>query len=169
MARLSLCRKSYRHTLDFSVLSVQRCGRVVIVPLLWPLLVYIIVVLILVAGMLGVSYVLGQRHRETSTDVPYESGMTPTGSARLRFPADFYLVGMFFVIFDLEVVFAFAWAIAARALPRELRWIGYAEILIFIVVLLVGLVYLWRSGALDWGRSRRAPSEKGEQTHAALP
>jgi len=139
------------------------------VPLLWPLLVYIIVVCILVAGMLGASYVLGQRHREASTDVPYESGMTPTGSARLRFPAEFYLVGMFFVIFDLELVFTFAWAIAARALPRELRWIGYAEIAIFIAVLLAGLVYLWRAGALDWGRSRRATAEKGERRHAALP
>lgn len=135
---------------------------------LWPLIVYFIVVIILVLGMLGASYVLGQRHREGSTDVPYESGIAPTGSARLRFPAEFYLVGMFFVIFDLESVFTFAWAIAAR----QAGWVGFIEIAIFIVVLLAALVYLWRVGALDWGASRlkqQHDAEKGEHRHASLP
>lgn len=135
----------------------------------WPLIVYFIAVLILVVGMLVTSYVLGERHRESSTDIPYESGMDPTSSARLRFPAEFYLIGMFFVIFDLESVFTFAWAIAAKD-PR-VRWFGFAEIAIFILILLAALVYLWRVGALDWGASRRKreAAEKGEHTHGALP
>lgn len=121
---------------------------------LWPLVVYFAGVLVVVAGMLLISYVLGQKHNERATGIPYESGMLPTGSARLRFDVKYYLVAMFFVIFDLETVFIVAWAIAFR----ELGWAGYVEILIFIAVLVAGLVYLWRVGALDWNRHpRRAP------------
>ncbi len=122
---------------------------------LWPLAVYFAAVLILVTGMLGLSYLLGQRHRERATDTPYESGMLPTGSARLRFDVKYYMVAMFFVIFDLEAVFLFGWGIAFR----ELGWIGYVEAVIFIVILTAALVYLWRLGALDWGtRARQAPN-----------
>jgi NADH-quinone oxidoreductase subunit A len=118
---------------------------------LWPLVVYFAVVIVLAAGMLGISYVLGERHKERATGEPYESGILSTGSARIRLSAKFYLVAMFFVIFDLEAVFIFAWAIAWR----ELGWIGYIEVVIFIVILLAALIYLWRVGALDWGTSRR--------------
>jgi NADH-quinone oxidoreductase subunit A len=117
---------------------------------LWPLGVYAALVAILVGAMLGLSYVLGQRHHDRSTDYPYESGILSEGSARVRLSAKFYLVAMFFVIFDLEAVFIFAWAVAVR----ETGWIGYAEVSIFIFVLLVALAYLWRVGALDWGSGR---------------
>ena len=113
--------------------------------------VYFIVVLLLVAAMLGVSYVLGQRHDEHATGQPYESGILSEGSARVQVAAKFYLVAMFFVIFDLEAAFIFAWAVAAR----ELGWAGYREILVFIAILLAALAYLWRLGALDWNPSRR--------------
>ncbi len=118
---------------------------------LWPLLVYFGAVIVLAAGMLGISYVLGERHKERATGEPYESGILSTGSARIRLSAKFYLVAMFFVIFDLEAVFIFAWAVAWR----ELGWIGYIEVVVFIVILLAALIYLWRVGALDWGTSRR--------------
>lgn len=101
--------------------------------------------------MLAVSYVLGQRHDEHATGQPYESGILSEGSARVHVSAKFYLVAMFFVIFDLEAVFIFAWAIAAR----ELGWAGYCEILVFIAILLAALAYLWRSGALDWSPNLR--------------
>ncbi len=117
---------------------------------LWPLAVYLGAVLVLNVGILVISYVLGQRHNQRATGEPFESGIRPTGSARLRFDVKYYLVAMFFVIFDLESVFVIAWAIAFR----ELGWAGYIEILIFIGVLLASLVYLWRLGALDWGTSR---------------
>lgn len=119
---------------------------------LWTLGVYFIVVLLLVAAMLAVSYILGQRHNERATGQPYESGILSEGSARVQVSAKFYLVAMFFVIFDLEAVFIFGWAIAAR----ELGWAGYREIVVFIAVLLAALAYLWRLGALDWSPSRRA-------------
>lgn len=118
---------------------------------LWPLVVYLLVVVALVAGLLLVSHTLGPRHRGRATTEPFESGIAPTGSARFRFSAQFYVVAVLFVIFDLEAVFIYAWAVAAR----EVGWAGYAEILVFIVILLVALGYLWRSGALDWAPGNR--------------
>jgi NADH-quinone oxidoreductase subunit A len=113
---------------------------------LWPLAVYLTIVGMLVVAMLGLSFVLGQRHKDRATGTPYESGIMSEGSARVRLSAKFYLVAIFFVIFDLEAVFLFAWAIAAR----EAGWAGYAEVLLFVAVLLATLAYLWRVGALDW-------------------
>ena len=122
----------------------------------WPLGVFFLAVVLLVAGILGLSYIVGQRHRERATGLPYESGMTSTGSARLRFSAHFYLIAMFFVIFDLEAVFVFAWAVAAR----ELGWAGYAEMVIFVGILFAALVYLWRSGALNWETPERGKTSR---------
>lgn len=113
---------------------------------LWALGLYFLVVLLLVAAMLALSYVLGQRHKQEATGSPYESGIISQGSARVRFSAKFYLVAMFFVVFDLEAVFIFAWAVAAR----ELGWIGYSELVVFVAILMAALAYLWRMGALDW-------------------
>jgi NADH-quinone oxidoreductase subunit A len=118
---------------------------------IWPLAVYIALVGMLVVAMLSLSFVLGQRHTDRATGSPYESGILSEGSARVRFSAKFYLVAMFFVIFDLEAVFLFAWAVAVR----ETGWAGYAEVLLFITVLLATLAYLWRVGALDWRQGSR--------------
>jgi NADH-quinone oxidoreductase subunit A len=125
---------------------------------IWPLILYFGVAIILVGGMLGLSYILGERHREKATGEPYESGMPPTGSARLRFDVKFYMIAMFFVIFDLEAAFLFGWVIAAR----ELGWTGYAEVLVFVGILLVALIYLWRAGALDWGPGQRRAQESSK-------
>jgi len=121
----------------------------------WPLAVYFGLVLLVVASMLGVSYVLGQRHDQPATGTVYESGIVPKGSARVRLSIKFYVVAMLFVVFDLEAVFIFLWAVAGR----ELGWSGYWEALIFIGVLAATLAYVWRMGALDWytsmGRARK--------------
>jgi len=117
----------------------------------WPLAVYTILVGLLVMAMLSMSFVLGERHHDRATGSPYESGILSEGSARVRFSAKFYLIAMFFVIFDLEAVFLFAWAVAVR----ETGWAGYAEALLFILVLLATLAYLWRVGALDWRQGSR--------------
>lgn len=124
---------------------------------LWPAGVYFAAVLVVVVGQVALSYFLGERHRGRAMGEPYESGVLTTGSARVRFSAHFYLVAMFFVIFDLEAVFIFAWAVAVP----ELGWLGFAEILVFVVVLVAAWAYLWRVGALDWGptpRRLRAPA-----------
>ncbi|MGH7182575.1 MAG: NADH-quinone oxidoreductase subunit A [Nitrospiraceae bacterium] len=114
---------------------------------LGPLSLYFLAVLILAAGMLGISALLGERHRERATDEPYESGIAVTGSAQLRVPIQFYLMAMLFVIFDMEAAFIFAWAVAVP----EVGWLGFGEMLVFIGILLVALIYLWRVGALEWG------------------
>jgi NADH-quinone oxidoreductase subunit A len=125
---------------------------------LWPLAVYAGAVIALVTSMLVLSYVLGQRHQGRATGEPYESGIVSTGSARVRLSVEFYLVAMFFVIIDLEAVFLIAWAIAFR----ELGWVGYIEVVVFIGILLAALVYLWRQGALDWGAVGRRMPTRGE-------
>lgn len=118
---------------------------------LWPLVLYFGLVLLVVGAMIGGSWLLGQHHQERATGTPYESGIAATGSARLRFPALFYLVAMFFVVFDVESVFLFAWAVAAR----EIGWAGYIEMVIFVGILMAALVYLWRCGALEQHSARR--------------
>jgi len=116
-------------------------------PATWPLAVFFILAVLLVAFMLAVSFVLGQRHRSRAAGEPYECGIVSTGSAQVRFGVKFYLMAMFFVIFDLEAAFIIAWAVAAR----ELGWMGYLEVLVFVAVLIAALFYLWRVGALEWG------------------
>jgi NADH-quinone oxidoreductase subunit A len=131
----------------------------------WPLLLYFALVVILVAATLAISYVLGERHNQKATGEPYESGIVPTGSAEIRFPVKYYLVGMFFVIFDLEAVFVYAWAVSFRGSG----WVGFGEMAFFIGILLAGLAYLWRIGALDWGSiGRRSMMIREEESqHAA--
>ena len=113
----------------------------------WPLLLYAALVVFLLVAILTLSYVLGQHHREKATDLPYEGGIQQTGSARLRFSAQFYLVAMLFVIFDVEAVFIMLWALGFY----ELGWPGYIGIAIFIAQLVVVLIYEWGIGALDFG------------------
>jgi NADH-quinone oxidoreductase subunit A len=124
--------------------------------LLWPLGLYAALVVLLTLAMLGVSALLGERHVEPATGEPYESGIAPTGTAHARFASRFYLAAMFFVIFDLESIYLIAWAVAAK----QLGWIGYWEVLVFVVVLLVALGYLWRIGALQFG-SRPSRERRG--------
>lgn len=118
----------------------------------WTFFLYAGLVGVLLIVILSLSYVLGQRHREAATDLPYEGGIQQTGSARLRFSAQFYLVAMLFVIFDVEAMFIMLWALGFY----ELGWPGYIGVAIFIGQLLVVLVYEWGIGALDIG-----PNVKG--------
>lgn len=128
-------------------------------PSYWPFLVYAFCAVAVAAGMLIVSYLLGQRHAERTTLEPYESGLKPTGSARLRLSVKFFLIAILFVIFDLELVYIFAWAVAIH----ELGWSGYAGLLVFIGILLAALVYEWRMGGLKWGERNRSLERKRGQ------
>ena len=114
---------------------------------LWPFLVYFIAVLVLVATMLGLSYLLGQRRANEATNMPFESGVLSVGSSQIQMSVEFYLVAIFFVIFDLETVFIFAWAVAFF----ELGWEGFIAVAVFIAILGVALVYELSTGALEWG------------------
>lgn len=117
--------------------------------IIWPLLVYGGATLLLVGIMLGLSHFLGQRHTEKETHEIFESGVSITDSAHIRFSIHFYIVAMFFVIFDLEAVFIITWAIAVK----QLGWAGFTAAAIFIAILTAVLIYEWRIGALDFGAS----------------
>jgi NADH-quinone oxidoreductase subunit A len=121
-------------------------------PALWPFVVYFIAVLLLVATMLGLSWVLGQRRANHATNLPFESGVLSVGSPQIHMSVEFYLVAIFFVIFDLETVFIFAWAVAFF----ELGWEGFIAVGVFIAILAVALVYELSTGALDWGIKTRS-------------
>ncbi|WP_025762830.1 NADH-quinone oxidoreductase subunit A [Dyadobacter tibetensis] len=113
----------------------------------WLFWVYAVLVFLLLTLILSLSYYLGQRHSGEAAESPYESGIIHTGSARLRFSAQFYLVAMLFVIFDIEVVFIVLWALAFT----ELGWSGYWAMLLFMGLLFAVLLYEWSIGALDFG------------------
>ncbi len=128
---------------------------------LWPLGLYFLIALVVAGSMIGLSFVLGERHSDRATGQPYESGIVSTGSARVRLSVKFYIVAMLFVIFDLEAVFIFAYAVAYE----EVGWPGYAGMVVFVAILVVALIYEYRMGALDWEpvrlRLAKAGREKG--------
>lgn len=119
-----------------------------------PLTVYVALVLGGIAAVVALSWLLGPRHREPLRDVPYESGVAPAGTARLRFGAHFFLVAVSFLLFDLEGAILFAWAVASR----ELGWPGFWAALVFVVTLAAGLVAVWKEGGLDWVSRPAAPT-----------
>ncbi len=125
--------------------------------MVWPLAVYFVVVVALAVVIVAGSHVLGERHRAPATGAPYEGGIVSEGSARVRIAVEYYLVAAFFVIFDVEAVFVFGWAIAGRALG----WSAYVELVVFVAVLLAALAYLWRSGGLDFAPGSRSTGGRG--------
>ncbi|MGK2889051.1 MAG: NADH-quinone oxidoreductase subunit A [Candidatus Malihini olakiniferum] len=116
----------------------------------WAFALFVIIAVGLCSFMLLGGFLLGGRARARAKNIPYESGIDSVGSARMRLSAKFYLVAMFFVIFDVEALYLYAWAVSIR----ESGWLGFIEAVIFILVLLAGLVYLVRIGALDWTPTR---------------
>jgi NADH-quinone oxidoreductase subunit A len=122
-------------------------GEAAYIDQIWPMGLFMILSLMVAGAMMGISFVLGQRHSGRVTNEPYESGIPPTGETDVPF-VKYYLLAIFFVIFDVEAVFLFAWAVAIR----ELGWQGYWAVLFFIGLLLLLLFYLWRTGLLDWGK-----------------
>ena len=128
---------------------------------IWPFVVYFFAVLALVATMLGLSFILGQRRGNHATNMPFESGVLSVGTPQIHMSAEFYLIAIFFVIFDLEIVFIFAWAVAFF----ELSWTGFISISIFIFILGVALVYELKSEALDWGMKSRTGIQHPGDNH----
>ena len=128
---------------------------------LFPLILYGGIVIAVIIGLLVASTLLGQKRSDHATQDVYESGVLPVGSPNIKISVPFYLTAILFIIFDLEAVFLFAWAISIR----EAGWVGFIEVFIFIAILVAGLIYLWRSGALEWRTTRQMhdrQSLKGE-------
>ncbi|MGB4786455.1 MAG: NADH-quinone oxidoreductase subunit A, partial [Candidatus Acidiferrum sp.] len=111
-----------------------------------PLLLHLLIAAALAGALTAVSVLVGWRRPSRAKQQAYECGMEPTGDAREPFSVKFYLVAMVFILFDVEAIFLYPWAY----IFRSLRWYGFAEMMIYIAILLVGYLYLWKKGALDW-------------------
>lgn len=138
-------------------------GAVSTTPETWAIAVYVFLTFAIIGIMLLGSWLLGGRAWGRAKNDPFESGVVGAGSTNLRLSAKFYLVAMFFVIFDLEAVYLFAWAISLR----ESGWPGFIEATVFILILLASLVYLWKVGALEWAPEGRR--KLAAQRQAAKP
>ena len=112
-----------------------------------PLLIQIGIALLLAGGMVLLSAFLGKHRYSLAKFQPYECGITPVGDARERFSVKFYLVAMLFILFDVEIVFLYPWAIIFK---DELRMFGFWEMLVYLGIVLVGFFYIWKKGVLDW-------------------
>lgn len=123
--------------------------------LYFPILVQAAVAMALAAGLLTASFLLGKRVSNRIKDLPYESGIAPTGDARQRFSVKFYLVGMLFILFDIEAIFLYPWVVIFR--EPGMAKLAFVEMLVFVVLILSGFFYIWRKGALDWSEARRPP------------
>jgi NADH-quinone oxidoreductase subunit A len=122
----------------------------------FPVLLQVAIAMAVATLMLGLSYLLGKNVRNRVKDMPYESGIVPTGDARHRFSVKFYLVGMLFILFDIEAIFLYPWVVVYR----DLKMFGFYEMLVFVVLILSGFFYIWRKGALDWAESTNRTGRK---------
>ena len=131
--------------------------------LYFPVLVQVVIAMLVAGGLVGASALLGKRVKNAVKDTPYESGMNPVGSARERFSVRFYLVAMVFILFDIEAIFLYPWAVVYRELNRDMKLFGFIEMFLFIVLVLAGFFYIWKKGVLDWS------AEEPEVRSAPVP
>ena len=129
----------------------------------FPVLVQAIIAAVIAASLTILSSVLGQRSKSPQKDTPYECGMEPIGDAMGRFSVKFYLVGMIFILLDIEAVFLYPWAVVYK----QLKWFAFFEMLLFILLVLVGYFYIWKKGALDWSFTEKTRSGKARKEASA--
>ena len=113
-----------------------------------PLLIHVLATATVGGAIITLSWLLGKRKPTRAKMSPYECGMEPIGDARERFSVKFYLVGMLFILFDVEAIFMYPWAV----ILKDLKMFGFWEMIVYIGIVLVGLFYVWKKGVLDWGR-----------------
>jgi NADH-quinone oxidoreductase subunit A len=128
----------------------------------FPVLIQILIALAVASAMIGLSALLGRRVKDAVKSSPYESGMQPVGNARGRFSVKFYLVAMVFILFDIEAIFLYPWAVVFR----QLKLFAFFEMLLFIALVLCGFFYIWKKGVLDWSLEDRRKLT-GEANRAA--
>lgn len=135
----------------------------------FPVLVQIILAMVVASALVALAVLIGKRLKNKVKDLPYECGITPTGTARERFSVKFYLVAMLFILFDIEAIFLYPWAVVFR----ELKMFAFTEMLVFVVLVLAGFFYIWKKGVLDWASdplsstARPASTKKEDLPHAA--
>jgi NADH-quinone oxidoreductase subunit A len=129
----------------------------------FPVLIQILIALAVASAMIGLSALLGKRVRDPVKFTPYESGMTPVGNARERFSVKFYLVAMVFIVFDIEAIFLYPWAV----IYRQLKLFAFFEMLLFVVLVLCGFFYIWKKGVLDWSADEQRRQRRESETRRA--
>jgi NADH-quinone oxidoreductase subunit A len=131
----------------------------------FPVLVQVQLAVLVAAALVAITFLIGKRVKNRVKALPYECGITPVGTAKERFSVKFYLVAMLFILFDIEAIFLYPWAVVYR----ELKLFAFFEMLIFIGLVIAGFFYIWKKGVLDWGphpRGADAPAA-GRDSHAA--
>ena len=118
-----------------------------------PLLLHILAVAIVASAIVTLSWILGKRRPTRAKLSPYECGMVPVGDARERFSVKFFMVGILFILFDVEAIFLYPWAV----IYRELKMFGFVEMMVYITVVVGGFLYMWKKGVLDWAMARPEP------------
>lgn len=118
----------------------------------FPVLLQVVLAAVIAAALITLGVLLGNRVKNKVKDTPYECGINPTGNARERFSVKFYLVAMLFILFDIEAIFLYPWAVVYR----ELKLFAFFEMLIFIALVLAGFFYIWKKGVLDWASDHSA-------------
>jgi NADH-quinone oxidoreductase subunit A len=116
----------------------------------FPVLVQALIAMAVAGGLLSVSFLLGKKIRNRVKDMPYESGIVPTGDARHRFSVKFYLVAMLFIVFDIEAIFLYPWVVVYRELNSQVKLFPFLEMAVFVLLILAGFFYIWKKGALEW-------------------
>ena len=129
----------------------------------FPVLIQILIAFAVAGAMIGLSALLGQRVRDPIKLSPYESGMTPVGTARERFSVKFYLVAMVFIVFDIEAIFLYPWAV----IYRQFKFFAFVEMFLFIALVLCGFFYIWKKGVLNWSGEETRQEQPGESKRAA--
>jgi NADH-quinone oxidoreductase subunit A len=121
----------------------------------FPVLVQMHIAVLLGAALAGIAFIIGRRVKNRVKETAYECGITPLGNAKERFSVKFYLVAMLFILFDIEAIFLYPWAVVYR----DLKLFGFVEMLLFIALVISGFYYIYKKGVLDWG-AQQSPAEK---------
>jgi NADH-quinone oxidoreductase subunit A len=119
----------------------------------FPVLLQAVLAMVIAAALVTLSFVVGRRLKNKVKDMPYECGIAPTGDAQHRFSVKFYLVAMLFILFDIEAIFLYPWAVVFK----QLKMFGFLEMLTFVILVLAGFFFIWKKGVLDWAHSELAP------------
>src|SRR4051794_9731813 len=123
----------------------------------FPVLLQAVLAMVIAAALVTLSFVVGRRLKNKVKDMPYECGIAPTGDAQQRFSVKFYLVAMLFILFDIEAIFLYPWAVVFK----QLKMFGFLEMLVFVVLILAGFFFIWKKGVLDWAEGGRVVAPPG--------
>lgn len=111
-----------------------------------PVLMQAVLALVIACALVGLSFLIGRKVSNRVKDMPYECGIAPTGDARERFSVKFYLVAMLFILFDIEAIFLYPWAVVYK----QLKMFAFVEMLAFVILIMAGFFFVWKKGVLDW-------------------